>query len=267
MLNRKINEALGTALLGVPSVALLSANFFFMYRSFFISVIPYPAFTLQDHFDKAVDFLTPIFVLGAIVVAASVLVPRMVMTVAPVEPDENAHFIHPVIAKWFLVVGTLVSAAVFFFLPASEFGFAVVAFTTGLAPLYLSFVYRVFSPNPHPGQNANYFWMALSGLLYVATIFALVMMTVEAQVSKATIRYLKDQKLVLLDSSSSGWLVIDDGEYKIIRQDGSLVAAGQPIKTESTSAACRMFSGFFCATTKNYIEIAKRTSDDGQDLR
>jgi hypothetical protein len=263
MHNVKISELLGTLLLLVPAVALISANGFYLYRSLFVNFVPYTMYTLQDHFDKAVDFLIPIFVATILMIALI----WVVIGLMDWGRGKNSNTGSTVKKRrltlglnWIIALNALLTCALLYFCPPPFYMIGLF----GVVCAALVKALEIFSdkrPDLIINHN-NLFWVAAFGSIYALSCAYFIMYSVHGQLAAAKVAYLVSHERTLIDSSSVGWLVIDDGRYKVIQQDGSLVANGPKILTKSKSPACRQFEGVFCLTSRDFEKMAAHKKEN-----
>lgn len=230
-------------LLIVPILALVSANYYFVLLAWRLDVFPVSIFTVQDHFDKAIDLLLLVF--GYMLITNVVIGYFMGVFGEPFvqrPPARRRSFLD------FLPVVTLV-LGVFELItsPTEEAWFGILMILLTVFGLFttniMKIVVTVFF------VRRKYYNLALGSLIAIMFVGAHIFRHVESDVRRSKERYFEFDRVILQDKFSIGYLVVDDQRFRIVSDSGESLFEGERFSTESKSPGCEW--GWSWACRKN----------------
>ena len=237
----------------VPCISLLSANLYFYLFASQVDIVTAGLFGVQDHFDKAVDFLIPVLI-GVLPAMAGMVVLDERVNSAEWIKHVNTRVSLRSRYKLVFVTGSVFSilgSILLWLLPFERMWFAIAFFAPGISPfvaVYSRFLARRYSRwNSQIAFDAAF---AVSGGIIFLTVFVFVQ-------TSSVLRHAKEQYFTngtrsILETTSLGLLAIERGSYVLIGVEGQIVVEGKTITPVSKSYACRIGWSWTCSWSIDY---------------
>lgn len=242
-------RAIGSLLLIVPSIALLSASYYFKVLTDRVDIVSSGYFTLQDHFDKAVDFIFPVLaVVGVLYVSGY----------AFVDPKGPFGPLRRWITRRTYLRGKLANilwiwagVGILYGLPKELSWLSIIPLFGVILPELPRYLGKIlgqaFSFDPKEYEAA-----VAGGLCVAILYFWVVGISAEVATSDNQRKNFTTGNTVIVEKISSGFLVIEDRRYKLLREDGSLILSGEPLERFSKSDLCTLGIKWTCFATLDY---------------
>lgn len=250
-------NVLNSALLLIPAISVIAANFYFIMLASKIEAIPVNAFDLQDHFNKAVDLLFPVFfiLIGSLLFASLIIAS---------DKDENYQIEDKPLSRY------RTSTTIFLFL--ALYGFLV----TSVENRWVDFTFLMLLVTPFMGSFGRFAvaawtkrdpnsteskWIVLS-ILLIGTFVIVLIRKFDLDYWEAIDKYSETGELVYVDKLSMGSLVIDENRFRVLNEQGDVLIEGKELPEKWEPIACRLGWKWSCRFTKERIVHgeSKRTS-------
>lgn len=246
-------KSLGSFLLVItPAISLVSANLHFQIIAGAAELFPARMFTLQDHFDKAVDLLIPVFlmyVLAACIGAAHTELSgdSSESELPELTPEELAVFIKKEKRKEFrsnIRIATF--TAIWMLITVGPlkwlglFGIFLVV-SVPLNRLLTKIAGKVFNWD----YDATFMRVAFATSIVAAIVVGIVI-TAKSGLIHANQKYWDTREEVIIDKFGPNYFIIRDARYYLIDGEGAPIFIGNKIPERAESISCAYIGGRAC---------------------
>ena len=240
-----------------PILSLLGASIYFGLLSFEIKIVPFSAFDLKDHFDKAADLFLPVFVVSAVASLLSYLLAMEMMERAEAHNAQSNE--RHIFRRSVKVISTLLGFVILFVAPPI---FRTLAFM-GLMLVPFSFIMRrlIFYKSSTLSDRVlrerfRLYFMPYS-TIFVAIIY--LVLQYDLAIFGAKTRHLETDNRVIIDKIELGLIVIEEDEYRLVLEDGATTMIGPKVEYSSIPYACRWGLEFAC---RNTLQLKEQTEGE-----
>jgi hypothetical protein len=238
-----LEKLLKFSLLIVPVAALASANYYFVLLTWKLNFFPVSVFTVQDHFDKAIDFLLVVFGYMLIMnVVIGYVMGAFGYSFAEHSPSRRSVFriLSPFALLFVGLVGFVTS-------PPEELGVNIFIMLAGVFGLFarniMKIIVTVFF------VKEKWYNLALGSLIAIIFVTGHIFMRVESDVRQTKESYFQNKRAVIQDKFSIGYLVADDQRFRIVGDQGATLFEGDKFSAESKSPGCQWGWSWACRRT------------------
>lgn len=231
-------------LLAIPALSVMSASVYFSLLSAEMSFLPAQIFDLQDHFNKAVDLLVPVF-LGTILTA---LISGRLLFMKPSEAVEPLTLKAIVSIAFYVVLGIILTFI--YAISNSSKAYVILIFLSLLIVMFGAA--RFFQTSLFNKYVVTSGFKIIWGLLVLTALGAYLYTAQERALERAVRAHYASDERVLVDKFSIGILIIEDRKFKIEASDGRVIAEGAPINPIKKTIACSAGVQWTCRHNKDF---------------
>ena len=248
-MNTRLRDAFSFFFLLAPAIALVGANIHFRLLADRTGLFNVNVFTLQDHFDKAVDLMIPVFLLFGLSISFVILLAeRSIDEDKKKEADGQKKKKRSIRRERLL--GIVLAFGVSYLVPGTMRWLAlIIILTVALQPI-VAMLSDYAEQKVQWESDSTYFRLSFVMFLSAGMLTGLGM-NLEGSVNSAAKSHWATEKRIIFDRISSGYIVIDEGQFRLTTESGDLVFSGAEIPEKISSGLCRDVGGWTCIGTQN----------------